>query len=530
MLHDGIGSWRQRTTAWLCLVIVIAVVASCARRMSRTGDDEIVIVMDNVAQNFDPRYTANNNDGKLSKLIAPGLVAADTPDQRPRMELAESVTPLDPLTWQAVLRPNLHFSDGVAVTADDVVWTYTSVLQKGSDSPFAKNLAERFSSVEAVDARTVRFHLIAPLGTFLSDIDFGIVAKHGAAADGHFSGGTPIGAGPYRLLEHDLERVELVANPTYWNGAPKIPHLTVKFVSDPAARALMLAGGSADLVLNGVRLDLLDDVAERPRVVVATAPSLLLTYLMFNNEDPVLKDVRVRHAIAMALDRQAIVDGKFGGRAVLAAGLLAPTHWAFHEDIPRTNFDRARAMALLDEAGIVDPDGAGPKPRLSLTYKTSSDAFRVSVARVIAEQLGDIGIAVEVLPFEFATFVADVKKGRFQLASMQTTDITEPDFYFAYFHSSRIPTEKNRDPLNRWRYRNADVDAWTEAGRRETDLDKRKIIYAKVQDQIANDVPIVPLWHEASVVVTNRRVHGFVMSPNARLGGLVAVTKSDNAE
>ncbi len=502
----------------------------CGRRMSRTADDRIVVLIEAVAQNFDPRYTSTNNDAKISKLIAPGLTAVDTADLQPRMELAESATPIDPLTWQIVLRNNAKFSDGTAVTAQDVVWTYSSVMRKGSDSPYQKNLAERFSSVEAVDARTVRFHLIAPLATFLSDIDFGIVAQHAAAKDGHFAQGTPIGAGPYQLLSHDLQRVELRANPHFWGAAPKLAGITIKFVMDPAARALMLAGGSADLVLNGVRLDLLADVAQRPRVAVRTAPGLLLTYLLLNNEDAKLKDVRVRQAIALALDRQAIIDGKFGGRAVLAAGLLPPGHWAFNADMQRWGFDRARAMSLLDSAGFPDPDGAGPAPRFSLTYKTSSDAFRVSVARVIAEQLGSVGIAVDVMPFEFPTFFADIKKGQYQLASMQTADITEADFYFAYFHSSRIPTDKNRDAGNRWRYRNPDVDTWTEQGRKQTDLTLRKAIYGQIQQRIASDVPIVPLWHEDNVVVTNRRVHGFVMSPNARLGGLTAVFKSDEAE
>ncbi len=498
--------------------------------MSRTGNDEVVVLIEAVAQNFDPRYTSTNNDAKISRLIAPGLTAVDTENLQPRMELAESVTPVDPLTWDVIVRDDVRFSDGTPVTAEDVAWTYLSVIKKGSDSPYQKNLAERFSAIEVLGPRTVRFRLITPLATFLSDLDFGIVAKHAALPDDHFANGTPVGAGPYRLGAHNLQRIELVANEFANAGMkPRLPRVTIKIVVDAAARALMLAGGSADVVLNGVRLDLLDDVAQRPRVHVQTAPSLLLTYMLLNNEDAILKDVRVRQAIALALDRQAIVDGKFGGRAELAAGLLPPTHWAFNSAMPRWGFDRARAMALLDAAGYPDPDGAGPKPRLTLTYKTSSDAFRVSVARVIAEQLAQVGIAVDVMPFEFATFFVDIKKGQYQLATMQTADITDPDFYFAYFHSSRIPTDKNRDGGNRWRYRNAEVDALTALGRAEPSLEARKAIYAKVQAQIANDVAIVPLWHEANVVVTNRRVHGFVMSPNARLRGLIGVYKSDEA-
>src|SRR5690606_37582349 len=110
--------------------------------------------------------------------------------------------------------------------------------------------------------------------------------------------------------------------------------------------------GSADLVQNAFRVDLVDDVTKRPRVEVATGPSVILTYMLINNQDPVLSDPRVRQAIALALDREALVAAKFGGRAVLATGLLPPTHWAYNSDVARWHHDRARAEKLLDDAGL----------------------------------------------------------------------------------------------------------------------------------------------------------------------------------
>ncbi|HEU4733342.1 MAG TPA: ABC transporter substrate-binding protein, partial [Kofleriaceae bacterium] len=284
-------------------------------------------------------------------------------------------------------------------------------------------------------------------------------------------------------------------------------------------------GGSADLIENGVRLDLVAAVRDRPRVHVETSPSVLLTYLMMNNDDKLLADRRVRRALALALDRPAIIAAKLGGLAVPATGLLPPSHWAYCGDVPRWDHDLAAARQLLDEAGYPDPDGDGPLPRFHLVYKTSADAFRVAIARVIAAQLAEVGIAVEVRSFEFATFFADVKKGAYQLASMQTAEITEPDFYFMYFHSSWIPTPDNPDGFNRWRYRSAEVDRLTLAGREELGRERRKQIYAEVQRIVAEDVPIIPLWHEDNVVLTNREVEGYQITPNARLIGLRDVSK-----
>src|SRR5690606_28756358 len=120
--------------------------------------------------------------------------------------------------------------------------------------------------------------------------------------------------------------------------------------------------------------------------------------------------------------------------------LIAPGHWAYNPDVPRYPFDPDRARALLDQAGYPDPDGPGGRPRMRLSYKTSADQFRLAVARIIADQLGEVGIEVEVRAFEFGTFFTDIKKGNYQLASMQTASISEPDYYFWYFHSSNIPT------------------------------------------------------------------------------------------
>jgi peptide/nickel transport system substrate-binding protein len=207
---------------------------------------------------------------------------------------------------------------------------------------------------------------------------------------------------------------------------------------------------------------------------------------------------------------------------VLATGLLPPAHWAYSPDVPRWTRDLPRARALLDEAGYrPGPDGV----RLRLTYKTSADAFRVAIAHVLAAQLAEVGIAVEVRPFEFATFFADIKRGNYQIATMQTTPITEPDFYFSYFHSSRIPSDEDRDAQNRWNYRNADLDRATAAGRHELDRDRRKADYAEAQRLIARDLPVIPLWHEDNVVLSNVDVLGYAILPDGRFAGLPGVAK-----
>ncbi len=510
-----------RINAITLLVIALAVgLGACSANRRRTPADTIVLLIDSEVATVDPRFTTTNWETKISRLVAPGLMTVDTPTGAAEPLLAQAIDRIDPLTIDVTLKDAV-FSDGNPVRAEDVARTYQTVMTDACDSLYEKGFLERFKSVEALDGKRVRFHLNKPLAMFVNDIEFGIVSFHGVPP-GACRPRRVIGAGPYQLRELTSRAVYLDRNPNS-PTQPKLPHVEIRVVRDAAARILMLVGGSADLAQNAVRLDLVDDVTTRPRVRVASGPSVILTYMLINNENGPLKDKRVRQAIALAIDRKTLVDAKFSGRAVLATGLLPTMHWAYNGNVPSWPHDIERAKRLLDEAGL-KPNANGV--RLSLVYKTSADAFRVSLARVIAAQLGEVGIEVEVRAFEFGTFFADIKKGNYQIATMQSPEITEPDFHHWFFHSTNVPTDKNPQGSNRGRYTNPEMDRLVEAGRTELDLAKRKEIYAEAQRIVAEDLPIIPLWHEDNVVLSNVTVQGFTIVPNARFIGLVGTSKS----
>src|SRR5690606_6358670 len=138
-----------------------------------------------------------------------------------------------------------------------------------------------------------------------------------------------LGTGAFAVESFAPERVLLVRNDHYASlgELAKIERVEVKTVRDANARNLMLVGGSADFSQNDIRVDLVEFVARRKRIQVQSAPSAILTYLMMHNEDPIFRDVRVRQAISLAIDRRRIIEAKFDGLAVLATGLLAPAHW-----------------------------------------------------------------------------------------------------------------------------------------------------------------------------------------------------------
>ncbi len=511
----------------LALSLVLAI-AACRTRVPA---DELVVLTETAAQTVDPRFCVGAYDFKLSRLVFAPLVSVDDEAVEPKMELAESVRPEGDNRWLVALR-EARFSDGRRVTASDVAYT----IEQLRDPEVGSRLRERFATdglerVEVVDDHHLVFHLSHPHAPFITDLDFGIFAR---PLDGKPAGrALPIGAGPFVFASREGETFRFVGNAHYFGGTPRVRALTVRTIRDDNSRLLALVGGSADLTQNTISPLLVPAVEAQPELRVQTARSSVYSYLGLNLDDPILRDVRVRRAIAMAIDRAQIVRTKLRGRAVLATGLLPTFHWAYAGPplVGDIAFDPAGARKLLDEAGYPDPDGAGPLPRMTLVYKTSSNKFRVAIARVIAAMLADVGIEVDLRANEFATFFADVKAGNYQLFSMQIPEIAEPDLYTNFFSERRIPTREHPDAGgNRVRYRRPELDRLLDAGRRELDRDNRRALYAKVQKILAEDLPVISLWHEDNIVAMRKEVSGYTLLPTAQLTALSRVVKAPVVE
>jgi peptide/nickel transport system substrate-binding protein len=310
------------------------------------------------------------------------------------------------------------------------------------------------------------------------------------------------------------QEVAVRANPDYYNGRPALDGVVFRLIRDDNARVLATLGGSADLVQNALPPLLLDHVAEYPHLEVRSAPSFKLTYIVFNMRHPALQDVRVRQAVALAIDREAIIAQKFSQRARLATGLLAPEHWAYDGEVTVYPYDPERARALLDAAGY--PEGPNGEPRFSLVFKVTTNRFRRSLVQLMAYQLGQVGIAVEVQAYEWGTFMGDLRSGNFDLATLQWPSVVEPDLFYGVFHSSQIPPANNHQGANRGGYSNPAMDALLEEARGEIDPARRGELYGRVQRLAADELPYVSLWHEDNFVVTRVGLVGYEMVPNAR--------------
>jgi peptide/nickel transport system substrate-binding protein len=478
--------------------------------LHRPADDPntIVVSMTNGPNNLDPRFGTDDASQKVHQLIFDNFVELDD-HLRVVPKLAESLEHPDPLTYVARIRHGVRFHDGHQLTADDVVFTFGQFLDPAFVSA-RKGGYHELQSVTARDPYTVIFTLKQPFASFPINLMMPIVGK-GSGPDLRDA---PIGTGPYRFVRYAVDdRLELVANRDYWAGAPRNTGLILKIVPDDVMRGLELQKGTMDLVVNDLAPDIVHQMRQNRQLQVSQAPGVDYQYIGLNLQDSRLQDVRVRQALAYAIDREAIVEYLRRGLAQPATGMLSPLSWAAASDLPEYRHHPEKARTLLDEAGYHDPDGDGPRTRLTLTLKVSNSEFNRLQSSVIQQNLRDVGIELDVRTYEFATLYADVLSGNFQLFTLQWTAgaLADPDILRRVFHSNQVPPAG----FNRGRYSNPQVDRLLDEAGNTVDEQRRLGLYAEVQRIIARDVPYVSLWYKTNVAVARHDLTGVHLTPLA---------------
>lgn len=495
---------------------VAALLLAGCRQPPPPPDGYLVIGMANAPANLDPGVGLDEASQKLHTLLFSSLLKIDdslrvVPDLAIRFE-----TP-DPKTYIAEVRHGVRFHDGHELTSEDVAFTYRRFL----DPKFVsgrKGAYKMIASVDVLDRYTVAFHLHEASGSFPVNLVMGIVP----AGTGAGAARRPVGSGPYQIGEFVADdHVTLTAFRDYFEGAPKNAGLRFRVIPDDTMRGLELRKGTVDVIVNDLAPDIVHTLKSDPRLGVTTTLGTDFAYLGFNMRDPLLQDARLRQAVGYAVDRGAITEYLRRGLATPAVGIIPPMSWAFATDVFQFTHDVAKAKALLDAAGYPDPDGDGPLPRLRLSLKTStSEVYRLQAA-IIQRNLADVGIAVDVRSYEFATLFADVLKGNVQLYTLQWVGVTDPDMLRRVFHSTQTPPSG----FNRGYYKNPEVDRLIDAAAAAPTEAERQKLYGDAQRVIARDAPYVSLWYKTNVAVFQAAIRGVHLSPIAEFTFLKDVSR-----
>ena len=503
-----------RHAALLALGLGCGSTSACSTREHHGDDGALVVLLPRDVQEVDPRFTVDAYGLKLSRLLFASLVTIDPYTLQVTPDLAREVVMVGDRTYRVDILPGLRFSDGSTLDAEDVAATFRSIVDPALGSRYAQTY-RRIERIEVQGPLRVLFHLRGPHATFLTDLEMPVLRAEDARRHlGALDGPRPVGAGPYVLRERVSGRIELAANPNWHRGIARHPVLRFLVIHDDNTRALRLLAGAGDLALNSVPPLLLPLFERDPRFAVRSAPGVGTTYVGLNTEASALRDVRVRRAIAHAIDRTALIRAKLGGRARLANSWIAPGHWAHSDRIPNYDYDLQLSRRLLAEAGVT---AGGVRP--TLTLRCGSDRFRLSIARAIAAMLGEAGFDVEVRPSEVATLIADLNRGRFELTMLEVPEVIEPHVLSWFFGSDRVPGNGS-EGANRWRLRNAALDAALERGRASSDGEVRRAAYEAVQRILADQLPVIPLWHEDTVAVEGARARDVRVPRLARFGVL----------
>ena len=496
---------RSRASAFLrrSLPAVTALLACCGRSssqdvLSKNPPDSLVVAIESSPLHFDPRVGTDQASWRTHDVLYDALLRKGAGGEF-LPGLAESWSTDDAVTWRFRLRSGVTFHDGRPCEAADVAFTYQSLLADG----FASGKKEPLRVIEAIETPTpldVVFRLRQPYASFPLQLLLGIVPRGTTPLD---ADAKPIGSGPWRFVEaRPDDRVVFERFAGASGGAAKLERLVLRVVPDATTRALELLNGSLDLSLNNLPPDLLPRLAASPRLAVTVRPGSTYAYLAFNFRDPVLSIPKVRRALALALDREAIAHGLFRDTVETTETLLPPGHWARLEGLPKLTRDLAGARRLLDEAGYPDPGGG--RPRLTLTYKTSTDETSILQATAIAAQWEEAGVETRIRSNDFATFYQDVVKGNFQLFSLRWQGIVDPDHYHEVFLSTSVPPRG----WNRGFYADGDVDRWIEEARRTPDREARRALYADIQRRAAESLPYVSLYTMKAVAVHAKDLTG----------------------
>lgn len=502
----------KKTTIMISLLLIFGLaVMGCAPAPQGPQRDSLVLAMGANPVILDPHGSNDTPSARVNGQIYETLVA-HTDDLEIVPALAESWTQIDDLTFEFKLRPNVRFHNGDIVKASDVKFS----LLRALNTPRVAFIVFPIdgATIEVVDDLTIRFATrfpFAPLLEHLAHPAASVLSERAVVAGGaDYGQGTanvathPVGTGPFRFVSWDrsTQQVVLERNEDYHGTKALLRQVTFRTVSDNTVRSLELVTGGVDLIFDVQP----SDVARLSRdtsLTVFRDDNLALTYIGFNTQKEPFDDVRVRQAINLAVDMNAVVNTVFFGVGSPSRGPLPLTVNFVNTNLQVWDQDIPRARALLAEAGF--PDG------FTTTLWTNDNLQRQQIAEIVQNQLRAVGITVEVITVEWGQYLADTAAGLHDMFILGWTTVTGDADYglFPLFHSSQKGA-----PGNRAFYSNPRVDELLTIGRESTDPTVRQTAYFEAQEIIRNEAPWIFTWNGENVSASTASLRGFVQNPS----------------
>lgn len=445
---------------------------------------------------FDYTGTAH---ASMKEIIHRGLLSYDT-NGALQPELAESWDFDGNLVYSFKLKPGLVFHDGSPILADDVKFSLNEITREGSTAQM-KNALSVIDTIEVIDQENLRITLKEPTATFLNllaHFSTPIVSEKGFAANPEI----PPGAGPFMIVKDErgvrfeLKRFEQYHKP----GLPKLETLSFINIMDENLRVAALESGDADLI-TVVPWQYIDQLQSNERLKVQSVEGAFM-YLMFNLSDGPFTNPLVRRAVAHALKREDFVAAVYSGHGAPLQRLPIPESSPMYtERRPYFDYDLDKAKQLMEEAGY----GSGFS---TVILSTSSPEQHKMTGEILQQQLQAIGIKASLNLPEWGARITQGSRGQYGIAVNGTAlDFNDPDGLSTLLVASKGSFRQS------YGYKNEKIETLMAEGRSEIDNEKRKQIYAKIEDIVADDVPLVPLVWRAQAYAFDKKLKEFTNMP-----------------
>lgn len=464
-------------------------------------DKDTLVVADGASpKSLDPRGTNDNVSARVMVQIYNTLVEQDE-ETKIQPGLAESWEQPDALTTIFHLRKGVKFHNGEELKASDVKYS----LEAMKASPQTSEIIEPLKSVEVLDDYTVKVITEHPFAALLNHLAHGaaaIVNEKAVKEAGDSYGQHPVGTGPYKFVEWvSGDKVVLTANEDYYLGAPAIKNVVFKNIVEITNRTIALETKEIDIAYDIDGLDK-QKIKDDPNLELIEDLDLSMTYLGFNLKKAPFDNVKVRQALAYAIDQQAIVDTVYQGAAFPANSIIGPKIFAHSDKGTAYKQDFEKAKALLAEAGY--PEG----------FKTeiwvNDNPVRRDIAVILQDQFKQIGVEMEIKILEWGAYLDGTGRGDHQMFVLGWGTVTaDPD----YGMNNLVNTAAQGPAGNRSFYSNPKVDELLKEARAELDLDKRAALYEEIQVILQEDLPMFYLIYPKKNVATQKYVQGFKFNP-----------------
>ena len=480
---------------------------------------------------FNTLNSGDVNSTQMITLLFDGLQSISAKgDNIPMLAQAAPTISSDQMTFTFKLRPNLKWSDGQPLTADDVVFTYNLIFSpdtKDFVSRYRANLSGYLQSVTAQDPQTVVFQFSKVLANFVdTHCRYGILPKHilgsvtPKALNTHtFFQGPTVSSGVFSFTRWDKgQQVVLARNDGYWGGKSNLDQYIFKVVTDAVVLAQQLKTGELDV--GQPDASQFDNLKTATNIAAFSFINPGFVYYQFNlapGSAPaqLFGDKNVRKALHTALDRTAMAKAAYFGNAVPADSVEAPTTWAYNSGVtPKYAFDKAKAEQMLDAAGwMKGGDGIRAKNGLKLAFELNTNAgnkVRENLIQIMQQQWHDIGVEATPRPIAFQTLVTQIRATHtFQIILIGIAfGDTDPD-------QTTLWTTKGigSGGLNGMQYSNPQIDQLMASALQTTDRTKRKPLYEQIQNILADDLPAPILFYPNYLWGVNNRVKNFNVGP-----------------